>query len=75
MKLENMPRAPDSDIIDLRKKTIDKEVDEMKTDPKGNLIIPDKTVIFTEDEIGEEMQPAMRGYGKVQKNIKQWRVR
>ena len=69
-----MPRAPDSDIIDLRKKTVDKEVDKMKADPKGDLIIPDKSVVFSPDEIGEEMQPAMRGYGKA-RNSKPWRVR
>ncbi len=73
-----MPRMDEADIEDVRKDAVKRPknpTDQIIPDSKGDLEVTDKTVIFSPDDIGEEMQPVMRGYGKVQKNIKQWRVR
>jgi hypothetical protein len=78
MKLENMPRMYEADIEDVRKDAVKRPknpTDQPVESGKGDLEVTDKTVIFSPDDIGEEMQPVMRGYGKVQKNIRQWRVR
>jgi hypothetical protein len=77
MKLENMPRMDEADIEDLRKDATKKSSQNQMQEPvKGDLETTDKTVIFEPyEDIGSEMQPAMRGYGKIQKGIRQWRVR
>jgi hypothetical protein len=75
MKLENMPRMEEELIEDLR----DKKPPSPMGDGKGDLEQPDKRLIEdpenAEGNIGYEMQPAMRGYGKVTKSLNQWRVR
>lgn len=81
MKLQNMPRMDEADIEDLREKAPMEDVPAEKGDlempgsklPKHNYENPyDPDAI---EDIGFDQQPLMRGYGKVQKNLKQWRVR
>ena len=85
MKWQNLPRADEADIEDVRSDAVKKKVDNLPTDEKGDLMIPGNMVPEPDyenpydpnapiEDIGSEMQP-LRGYGKVQKNLKQWRVR
>lgn len=81
MRLKNMP--PDyENIIDLRTESGDGST----LKGKGDLEIPDSMIPKTDyddpydpnapiEDIGSDQQPLMKGYGKVQKNLKQWRVR
>lgn len=79
MKLENMPRMDEADILDLRNVPFEKQP-KPKITPIGS-VNPDDSAAdkrLTEEpsgDIGYEMQPSMRGYGKVEKGLKKWRVR
>lgn len=77
MILKNLgPPIPDDMIEDLRGDATKKPEPSGEADPKGDLNVPDKTLINEPSgDIGEEMQPAMRGYGKISKNLNKWRVR
>ena len=47
-----------------------------KGDPAGpRQRAPKELIDEPTGDIGSEMQPAMRGYGKVQKKVNQWKVR
>lgn len=84
MNLKDFP--PDySQIIDMRPGA-SKKTAEAPVAVKGDLEIPESDIPKTDyenpydpnapiEDIGFDQQPVMRGYGKVEKNIKQWRVR
>lgn len=68
---------PESDIEDLRGDA--KKRPMPVADSRVDIEVSDKVLIDDvedgEGDIGLEMQPAMRGYGKVEKPLRQWKVR
>lgn len=74
-----MPRLEEELIEDLREDATKKPKPSPVATPKGDLEQSDKRLIEDvndgEGDIGSEMQPAMRGYGKVSKRLNQWKVR